>query len=233
MSRSYHNFLSALTAQPVESLHGKGFAYFHHAVMPRLLEAGKNKEFDRKLLSDSWQLVGDIYRLNGAPLKAQKVYQKALAVAPDRVGLLYQMALVLIQTGNYHKAYQTINQALEIDPDNFRLITERQRIQDDINYDSEPHYRNEDPVWNLNELLAEEQFEKVVNAVLDTEMDQVPFLKCITRAYGAVSHHANYLQVWQRIIKLDKETEPEAADWFYLPVELKNDAFLKTVFVKE
>ena len=223
-------FLSSLTNQPFEKVYRKGFGFFKHALMPHLLEAGKDKQFNRGLLSDSWQLVGDIYRTNGAPLKAMKAYQKAEAAQKGRAELMKRMAGVHTDIGRYHEAFQTINQALDIELDNFQLMTERQRIQDDMNYDAAPRYTEGDTVWVLKELLAEEQFEKVINIVLETEMNDVELLKCLARAFGAVSHHANYLQVWQIVIGLDEGVLTEPADWFYLPVEFREEPLLKAVF---
>ena len=222
MHQQIEEYLEAVNVEPLFETHSKGFTYFYHGFMPRLLEAGKIKGFDQGLLAGGWTRAGEIYALNGAPNRSIQCLKKALVLNPKKLELLMLLTELLILTGEFHQAYRYINQVIDVEPDDLKLITQRQRIQDDINYDSEPQFRKGNLVWELNEQLAAEQFSTVINTVLDTGMNNIFLLKKLACAFGAVGHNANYLKTWDTIKLLDPTTSLDDADRFYQPLEFQN-----------
>lgn len=222
-------FLKHLANEPFSTLHHKGYSHFSLIVMPRLKMAANNKMYNAEMLACCWANVGAVYETNKAPLRAEMAFKKALMLFPQRVETIHKLIEVQIQTGKFNDAFINVNKALDIEPDNMPLFTERQRIQDDMNYRSEPEYTEDDPLWALNETLANDKFESLINTVLDTDMSDVAQLKCLARAYGGMAHYANYLQVWNTITKLDEDVGFEPADWFFLPVELRESEVIKLV----
>ena len=217
MHDELYQYLIGLIGETVNETHVKGFAYFHHGFMPRLLEAGKIKDFDKETLALGWTRAGSLYTMNEAPRRSIECLKKALLLAPNTVEVLQLYVDQLIAVGHYHKAFEYINKLLELEPDRMEFITLRQKIQDDINYDSEPQFQSGDLVWELNEQLAAEQFNSVINTVLETDMNDILLLKKLACAYGAVGHNANYDQVWQAIYKVEPNVKLDAVDQFYKP----------------
>jgi tetratricopeptide (TPR) repeat protein len=212
------DFITQLAGETVSSLHQKGYVNFSLIVLPRLQSAGRGKLMDAELLARCWTLVGDLYEINGAPNRAETAYKKALVFNPLRLDTLKRIIKVQIDTGKFHEAFKNVNIALDNDPDNMPLFTERQRIQDDMNYESEPCFSPDDLLWGLNEALANDKFESVIQTVLGTNMSDVEQLRCLARAYGAVGHHANYHKVWQTIRTLDQSAVPNTVDLYYCPI---------------
>lgn len=232
MTELYQTYLSEAIKELVAEIHRKGFVYFHHGLLPRVLEAGKIHGFSKDVLSKCWNIIAAIYKLNGAPKRAIDCQRKAVVLAPQNVSFQINLMNLQLAIGAFHDAFVNVDKAMNIEPDNMQLITLRQRIQDDINYDSEPVYSADNFIWQLNEWLAEEKFESVINAVLETNMNNVDQLKCLARAFGAVSHNANYLKIWDSIIARNKNVEPDLADWFYCPVDLHENQQIKEIFDK-
>ncbi|MDA3929001.1 MAG: hypothetical protein PF541_08575 [Prolixibacteraceae bacterium] len=224
--QSIIDFLTEITQENPVSVHKRGFAYLHHGLLPRLLDAGKNKTVEENILARCWFIVGSIYSYNNAPKRAIECLLKSHVLNTNNsesLKLLIQQQLLI---GEYYKAFENVHKAIDLEPDNFKLITLQQRIQDDMNYNSEPQYTSVNQLWELNELLASEQFETVVNTVLNTEMDNVDLLKCLANAFGALSHHANYIKVWESIFAIQSQTKLSMPDLFYMPVEIqKNKLF--------
>lgn len=218
MDDQLNEYLQLLAKETVVETHAKGFTYLHHGLMPRLLEAGKIKGFDKELLATCWTRVGAIYALNEAPNRSIECLRKALVLNTLQKDALELIVDQLILIGNYHEAFRFINQLMDIEPDNMELITKRQRIQDDMNYDSQPQLQSGNLVWLLNEQLATEQFNSVISTVLDTEMDNVILLKKLACAYAAVGHDSNYLQVLETIKRLNRNVKFDYVDLFYKPI---------------
>lgn len=198
-----------------------GFTHFHHAFVPRLLEAGKDNLFDRELLAKGWLTVAQVYWTNRAPNRAEQMLQKSLASNKDQAEVYHLLAQVQSARGEHFHALGNVDKALNLVPDEILLHHERQRIQDEMNYGNDPQFIEGDLVWKLNELLAEEQFESVINTVLETDMDGVEELKCLARAFGAVGHNNNFMRTWDAIKRLDHEVDYDVADLFFMPVDLK------------
>lgn len=215
-------FLQQLAIEPVSVLHRKGYFHFSLMVLPRLQMAGKNKTFDHDLLAQCWTNVGAVYEMNKAPLRAELALKKAVMLFPNRIEALCKLMEVQLQTGKFNDAFVNVNKALDIEPDNMSLYTERQIIQDALNYRMEPLYSDGDPIWALNEALAVDKFDWVVNTVLESDLNNVPKLKCLARAYGGMAHYANYLRIWNTITEYEKNVVLEPADWFFLPAELQD-----------
>lgn len=226
MSEDYMPYLQSIVQEPIRTLQDKGFVYLQHALMPRLLEAGKNKSFSRELLSLAWCRIAELHWQNGAPGRAEELLKKAMAASKNNSEVFLMLAKVQNSVGMQFEALGNIEQALQIAPDNFEHHTLKQKIQDDLNYSNPPELDKDDAICLLQEMLADEKFETVINTVLDGEMNNGLEMRCLARAFGAVSHHENYLNVWNRILTLDPECEASIADWFYLPVDLRETAIL-------
>lgn len=223
------SFLQHVASESVSSLHRNGYNHLSLILLPRLKMAGNNKLFKTETLANCWAKVAGIYEMNRAPLRAEMAFKKALLLHPGNIAVMQKIIDVQIQTGRYNEAFINVNNALDIDTDNMLLYTKRQAIQDDMNYQSEPLYRENDFLWSLNENLANNKFDFVINKVLDSDMNDIEKLKCLARAYGALAHHANYLNVWNTIFELDDKVLFEPADWFFLPVELRESEEMRKV----
>ena len=219
MKDELEKYLKTILNESFKKTHAKGFTYFHHGFMPRLLEAGKIKEFDREMLAAAWTRAGEIYALNEAPKRSLECINKALTLATNRIETLKLAIEQLNAIGEYHSAFIKIDQLLELEPDRMEFITLRQQIQDDINYDSEPKFQQGNLIWELNELLAAEQFNSVINQVLASDMDDVCLLKKLACAYGALGHNANYNQVWKSVKEIDSNVKYDSVDRFYQPIK--------------
>ncbi|MFA9388575.1 MAG: tetratricopeptide repeat protein [Prolixibacteraceae bacterium] len=218
MKEQLIQFLDGLQQVEITETHAKGFTYFQHGFMPRLLEAGKIKGFNKTILAAGWTRAGAIYALNEAPSRSMECLRKALVLVPLNSAALNLYIDQLILTGAYHEAFRHINELLDVEPNNMELFTKRQRIQDDMNYDAEAKFQKGDVIWELNEQLAGEQFSSVINTVLETEMDDFLLLKKLACAYGAVGHNANYIQVMETIERLEGPVNLEYVDVFYRPL---------------
>lgn len=218
MKEDLEKYFDRILNESLQQVHRKGFTYFHHGFMPRLLEAGKIKDFNREMLAAGWTLAGEIYALNQAPKRSVDCLKKALVLKPDRIETLHAIIEQLNAIGEYHTAFAYIDQLLNLVPDRMEFITLRQQIQDDINYDTEPKFAVGNTIWELNEQLAAEQFNAVINTVLDSEMDTVDLLKKLACAYGAVGHYANYHQIWKTIKNMDSTATTDPVDLFYQPI---------------
>ena len=221
MSQNINAYLEQTIFEGGNNLLTLGFSHFHHGFLPRLLEAGKDKDFERVLLSLGWCRVAEVYLIIGAPNRAEEMLNKAKAANKNNDEVFFLLAKIQTSRGEHFQALGSIQAAIELFPDRIEFHNEKQRIQDEMNYGNDPLYAKEDPIWRLNELLAEEQFETVINTVLETDMDNIEELKCMARAFGAVGHSANFQQTWNTIRKLDTETTYNPADEFYMPLELK------------
>lgn len=221
MSSLHTSYLTAVVAKSAEEICREGFAVFHHALLPRLLEAGKVPGFDRQLLAQGWVLAGQVYGLTGAPLKAQQCFRKALAAEATHAEALHQLSLSLKACGRYNEAFEKAMLLTELFPDELEYHYLRQAVQDAMVYDEEAEYTDDDYLWQLNEMLANEQFNQVINAVLESDFEEEQQLRCLARAFGAVSHHANCLQTWETIRRINPEAQADCADLFYLPQDLQ------------
>jgi len=87
-------------------------------------------------------------------------------------------------------------------------------IQKSFEENEEPLYKKSDENWKISELLANENFEKVIEKTNNS--NQVIKLKYLARAYGGLGLDDNYIETWRKIEALDSDIEIEYADWFYM-----------------
>lgn len=219
MKEELVQYLSLLLKETTTVTHAKGFLYLKHGFMPRLLEAGKVKEIDNEMIVLAWLRAAEIYAINGAPKRSITCVKKAHALMPKHNLVLEQLIQLHASMGQFHDAFAFVNQLIDEYPDRFEYMTLRQKIQDDINYDSQAPYLPHNQLWSLDEQLASEQFGEVINTVLDSSMNDVALLKRLACAYGAIGHNSNYYMVWNTILKLNKNEQKLALDLFYQPVE--------------
>lgn len=209
------NPLHQILEQDTISIFKKGYTYLKTKLLPTIAQSDVSK--NQSLLSEAYCIIGDIHDFNGAPEQAIKAYQQAIHFDASHAVAYQEMANALAQIGRYFEAFQAINLAIEQDSNNPELISDKAAYQDDMNYDVEPLFNPNNPVWKYCELLAEEQFDWVIAQISKTETRDIDLLKCLNRAYGALEQNDLYLTTWQKMKALEADFEMDYGDWFYMP----------------
>lgn len=211
--------LERIIEKGIDHLHQQGYIYLKQSLQPALKQVSHGT--DALIVGEIYCLMADLHDLNGAPLQALQFYQKAITFDTNWAAPYQEVARVLAQVGRYFEAFQYINKAIAADPHDANLISEKQKYQDDMNYDVEPLYTKENEIWKWAELLAQEEFAKVIQQILAKKTNGIENLKCLNRAYGALEKVDLYLENWQKMEEREEELELEDADWFYMPQSLK------------
>lgn len=217
MTEFLEEFLTDLQNESAAETHARGFLYVHHALTPRLLEAGKIKGINSVLLADGWIRLADIYVLNKAPKRAVDCFRKARVLAPDNWQALQGMVQQFLKMKATNEALELIGQIQQSDGNHFLIKSLHSELEQYTANKIFAEYLPDNQEWTFNELLAAEQFNTVINKVLEGDMTSVMQLKKLACAFGAVGHDANYRQTWEKILKIQPDTMPDACDTFYQP----------------
>lgn len=215
-------FLTEVENDGIALLHSRGYQWFKSEFLPYLNLGDTLLADSMELLADCWYLVGDVHDFNGTPTKAIESYKKALEYDDDVDGAYREIANMYEQIGEYTKALEYINVAIEKMPDEEELMDDRASIQDSINYTVEPYLNSNNKAWTLAEQLAEGKIEAVVETIQDLEHPEVAVLQCLAKAYGAQNKEEEYLKTWEQIARTEENINLNYADWFYMPLSIHN-----------
>ena len=221
-----YKFLSEIMNNGIAKTYDKGNEWFCNEFIPAIKQAEKISILNKELLSDLWYFVGDIHDFNEAPLKAIEAYQKSIFFDNENAASYREIANRLISFGNYDEALININKSLELNP------TEQCAIQDkkDIVFykDSIALYNENDIVFKMRELLANQEFDNVtITFANSTEIEE---LKILARAYGGLGLTNEYLVTWNKIALLNLRFEIEYPDWFYMPKKVNESKEIWLIF---
>jgi len=207
-------FVNDVSENGVSYAHGKGFEWFKNKLIPYIKEAEQKTPNYNPKIADCWYIVGDIYDFNNAPSKAIESYLKAIELDSSIASAYREIGNMQEQIGEYSNAIQSIEKAIELEPTDENTIADLKNIQKSLEENDEPLYKKDDENWKISELLANENFEKVVEKTNNS--NQVIELKYLARAYGGLGLDDNYIETWRKIEALDSDIEIEHADWFYM-----------------
>jgi tetratricopeptide (TPR) repeat protein len=215
---SLKKFLEATREEGIGTLYNRGYQWFKSYYLPRLRLADELLPHELELIADAWYLVGDVYDFNEMPLLAIEAYRKVLEYDEEADGAYRELAHMYERVGDYQKALEGINKALEFNPDNEELMDAKAEIQDSINYTTEPYLTEENVAWKWAELLGNERPQAVVQQAEKLgDQATVEELQRLAQAYAALEKDDQYLQTWQKIVALEEPIAIHYADWFYLP----------------
>lgn len=222
---SLKKFLSTTEEQGIANLYNKGYQWFKSHYLPRLRLADELLPNELELIADSWYLVGDVYDFNEMPLLAIEAYRKVLEYDEEADGAYRELAHMYERIGEYQKALEYINIALEHAPDEEELMDAKAEIQDSINYQTEPYLTEDNKAWQWGEWLGQERPQLVIEAAQELgEEATTEELQRLAQAYGALDQAQEYLNTWKKIIALEEPIDIYYADWFYLPKEVAQQA---------
>lgn len=222
---SLKKFLEVREEEGIASLYNKGYQWFKGFYLPRLRLADELLPDNLELIADSWYLVGDVYDFNEMPLLGIEAYRKVLEYDEDADGAYRELAHMHERIGEYQKALEYINIALERAPDEEELMEAKAEIQDSINYTTEPYLTPDNIAWKWGELLGQERPQAVIEAAqLSSKEATVEELQRIAQAYAALEEEENYIKTWERIVALKEPIDLVYADWFYLPIGVAKKA---------
>ena len=193
----------------------KGYRWFQNTLTPTLKLATEQLNTETERLGESWLIAGEIHELLEAPLQALTCYQIATHFSPENPDIYHWSALVQEQLGTYIEAMANIDLAIKFSQNGAQLMEDRQRIQDCMVYDKAPDYQPNNLVWKYTELLAEGNFETIIQELKDSKAEDIEILRCLYRAYGINQQITDGENVWQQILQIDNSTEPDELDRFY------------------
>jgi len=210
--------------------HNQGYEWYSASLLPRIESAGKDQPISKELLSDAWYVIGDIHDFNDAPLKAIESYKKSLKYDTGNAAACREIASMYKNIGEYKKALLFINKSLKIDPEEEFAVFEKKDITSEIKMSNKPLYLKGDIIWEMNEYLANQKFDYVINYLKN--FSALHKLKVLARAYGASGMNVEYLRTWNLIIAKNKEFKLEYADWFYMPDIIYSNGQIWSIFRK-
>ncbi len=223
-------FLNICSQKNVSYLLERGYCWFDGILLPMIQDVN-HSGVSTENLSDLYYLIGDVYDMTSAPLKALYWYEESILIDSSNYAAYREAANMLEQVGDYERACIYINKALEIDPTDECSIQDKECIYSSKQTNSDPLYIKGDMVWEMNELLAGKEFSEILNCLKGK--DNVELLKILARAYGALKDEAKYMETWYKISESGEDIYIDYADWFYLPLNLKKSKafwlFLKSI----
>eukprot|EP00903_Cladosiphon_okamuranus_P014836 g13737.t1 len=118
-----------------EVWHNRGLCYMHLKQFDRALGAFEQSNSISR--HDSTYLhMGKVYRLQGKPAEALRVYEEALEFSPESPELLTTVGLLHLQQGDNQKAFESLGNALTHDPrDPKAILAAGSIIQDNQDMD--------------------------------------------------------------------------------------------------
>lgn len=222
---SLKKFLLTTEEQGIANLYNKGYQWFKSHYLPRLRLADELLPDEVELIADSWYLVGDVYDFNEMPLLAIEAYRKVLEYDEETDGAYRELAHMHERIGEYQKALEYLNIALDYAPDDEELMEAKAEIQDSINYTTEPYLTADNRAWKWGEWIGQERPQLVIEAAQELgEEANTEELQRLAQAYGVLEQHQDYLATWERIVALEEPIDIYYADWFYLPQEVAQQA---------
>lgn len=210
--------------------HNQGYNWYSTKLLPAVFDAVNDDTISKELLSDTWYIIGDIHDFNDAPLKAIESYKNAIKLDPNIAAAYREIASMLSRMGKYKTALKYINISLKIEPNEKYAIDEKRDILGNIKFDNEPTYINGDILWEMNECIANQKFEYVINCLKKSK--DLEKLKVLARAFGALDMNYEYIRIWNIIVSKNKKFELDYADWFYMPYKIYESSEIWYLFKK-
>lgn len=193
-----------------------GYEWLKKVLLFKMESLVPKTEQERLILADAWYMIGELYDFNSAPKHAIQFYEKAIALNPNMAIYYREIANMYNQFGDYGEAFKYINIALEKDPDDVSSQIDRQDIQDNLNYNHESFYSEDNEMWQYAELLAAEQFDTLIQRIQAVEYPDFETQLCLCRAYAASGRQDEYIALWNKIVADKTDFYPEGIDWFYM-----------------
>ncbi|MEN0002915.1 MAG: tetratricopeptide repeat protein [Bacteroidota bacterium] len=219
---------SVLALDEIEA-HRKGYAWYVSHLLP-CLQYSQWPADQHPLVADIWYMANTIHQVNGAPLAAIAAAKKALSFDSEHLESIYDLIDLHLEIGHYQEAFDLVNQAIDLEPDDVELLFTKQNIQDALNYNETPLYSEDDPIWPFHEQLAQGRFSDFLATAKMPEDLPEEWLRCRAAAFAATEQWTHYLDGWQELAQLESPVEFTALDWFYLPDSfLGNEAFWKSI----
>ncbi|MCC7298466.1 MAG: hypothetical protein IT244_09045 [Bacteroidia bacterium] len=221
--------LNQVAEEGVAYLHGLGYAFFQEQFLTAL-EQGEEFGVETDLLSECWYIAGDVYDFNDAPIMAIRAYQKSAAFDPEFADAYKEMAHMQEKIGAYALALENLKKAVELDANDKESKDDLLAIEESIQYGDEPLFKSTNAIWFLNEMLANQEFDRVIEQTVNTQTSQEKMRRAC--AYGAMGRVDDYLSVWEKLTRSDADIEIEYSDWFYMPNEVYNGTKIWELFKK-
>jgi tetratricopeptide (TPR) repeat protein len=164
------------------------------------------------LLSGAYYVVGDIHDFNGAPRAAISAYRRSLRFDPGEAAAWREIGGMLDRMGYRTRARSAVRRALALAPDDEYAKSDLQHLEPE---NADALFREGDPVWEADEMLARGRVEDAWPAV--DGVRGVRGMLCAARVLGARGDDGAVLRVWARIVRSGSPVELSSADWFFLP----------------
>lgn len=216
MKQKNKEILYNISTQDVTYILNNGFHWFKDTILYNI----KKSDIDNTSLSDLWYLIGDVYDMTDAPLKALESYKRAITIDNTNYAAYREAASKLEAIGQYTEAFQYINKSLEIEPDDECSISDKRSIENNIRFNNEPLFTQGDLLWDMNEYLANQKFGLIIKELRNSS--DIEFLKILARSYAALEKIDEYTDIWNSIASSFTNFELGYGDWFYISDKIYN-----------
>lgn len=217
MENNIEKLLYNISTQDVSYILNKGFHWFHYTILCNI----ERSDIDNVYLSNLWYLIGDVYDMTDAPLKSLESYKKGISIDNTNYAAYREAAARLEAIGQYSEALQYIDKSLEIEPTDDCSISDKESIENNIQFNNEPLFMQGNLIWEMNENLANQEFELIIKELRSSS--DIEFLKILARAYAALDKVDEYINVWNTIASLSSDFELDYGDWFYMSDKIYNN----------
>ncbi len=204
------------------------FKWLEETFIPYLQFAEEHLPEHKSLISGCCYVLGDVYDFNEAYLKARESYQRSVDLFPN--GPSYrELACMYSHVGEFEKAIFNIEKSLELSPDDKHALEDIENIRECAE-ENILLAEKDDLVWKCNELLANKDFQTVLELVKNKS--QCKYYKIQARSYGAMFSYEKYIKIWRKICDESDTFSLERADWFYMPSSVYNNSTIWELFLE-
>lgn len=210
-----NSFLEKIISDNSGLNHSKGLDWF--SIITKKLES-KDYLDESSIVSNAWLVVGDIYYLNGALHHALVAYRNALLEQEDNHLVLYEIASINFDVGNYSESLGYLKKGLRIDPENHSLHDLLGEVNYALTDNDEPLFDINSDKIIMNDLLAKKEYQQVLSRTKGRyDLDSI---KARISAFGGLKHKEKYVNEWRNLFEMLENIELEYSDWFYMPREV-------------
>lgn len=206
------------------------YKWFKEILIPYITFYEKSYSKENELISDCYYVIGDVFDLNKAPMKAIESYKKSIQVDKNNSAAFRELANMYRNIGEYKNALLYINKSLELDPDDEYAVSDKEWIQEFIDEKSDPFFKKGDLIWECDELLANSEPEKALELLKNKRKTAFRIAKA--RCYGALFDFRNYMKEWEGILQNSDKFEINSSDWFYMPDEIYENSKIWKILLK-
>ncbi len=206
----------------------EGFDWYQTQLLPALEFAAQSPLEYASLLAENWHALGWTFYELDAPYKAIECYRHAIAYDPEHSESYRELANCMHKTGRFKEALSFVLKARSLDPDDDFAIEQQEEIENSLEHGEQPYYEEGDLVWHCNELLAEGQFDQVLQLLKGRRKTEYLLLRA--RCYAAQKKNVRFLNTLRRIQNTGNYFDWTYQDWFYLNTQLyHNKSFWETL----